>query len=163
MSRKEDGAQPVGHGLLEHAMVRMAAVAIIDVESGRIEALAGALSPCTREEYDGPGRSARCDKRLPYPIRYRPDALLNPAVFSDAMPGSIIKPIMAAAFFSDPQVGVRWLAAERSELARSPTALPSTDSLRAQLMRSDSARFLDRMFARTRALLPARGRGRSRR
>ena len=71
------------------AMVRMAAVAIIDVESGRIEALAGALSPCTREEYDGPGRSPQCDKRMPYPIRYRPDALLNPAVFHDAMPASI--------------------------------------------------------------------------
>ncbi|MEP6942102.1 MAG: hypothetical protein ABI981_04165 [Betaproteobacteria bacterium] len=146
MQRKEDGAQAVGHTLLEHAMVRMAAVAIIDVESGRIEALAGALSPCTREEYDGPGRSAHCDKRLPYPIRYHPDALLNPAVFADAMPGSIIKPIMAAAFFSDPQVGARWLAAERAELARAPKALPSTNSVRAQLMRSDSARFLDRMF-----------------
>jgi hypothetical protein len=154
MHRKEDGAQPVGHALLEHAMVRMAAVAIIDVESGRIEALAGALSPCTREEYDGPGRSSHCDKRLPYPIRYRPDALLNPAVFSDAMPGSIIKPIMAAAFFSDPQVGPRWLAAERNELARSPTALPSNDSLRAQLMRSDSARFLDRMFCADQGFAP---------
>jgi len=146
MQRKEDGVQAVGHALLEHAMVRMAAVAIIDVESGRIETLAGALSPCTREEYDGPGRSAHCDKRLPYPIRYHPDALLNPAVFADAMPGSIIKPIMAAAFFSDPQVGPRWLAAERAELARAPTALPSTNSVRAQLMRSESARFLDRLF-----------------
>ena len=154
MRRKEDGEQAVGHGLLEHAMVRMAAVAIIDVESGRIEALAGALSPCTREEYDGPGRSAHCDKRLPYPIRYRPDALLNPAVFSDAMPGSIIKPIMAAAFFSDPQVGARWLAAERAELARSTTAVPSRDSLRGQLMRSDSARFLDRMFCADKGFAP---------
>jgi len=154
MRRKEDGEQAVGHGLLEHAMVRMAAVAIIDVESGRIEALAGALSPCTREEYDGPGRSTHCDKRLPYPIRYRPDALLNPAVFSDAMPGSIIKPIMAAAFFSDPQVGARWLAAERAELARSATAVPSRDSLRAQLMRSESARFLDRMFCADQGFAP---------
>ena len=66
----------------------MAAVAIIDIESGRIEALAGALSPCTRQEYDGPGRAAHCDKRLPYPIRYRPDALLNAAVYHDAMPAS---------------------------------------------------------------------------
>src|SRR5439155_17433773 len=119
--RKEDGSQAVGHGLLEHAMVRMAAVAIIDVESGRIEALAGALSPCTRQEYDGPGRSARCDKRLPYPIRYRPDALLNPAVYHDAMPGSIVKPIMAAAFFANASVGPKWLAAERVDLARSAT------------------------------------------
>jgi len=146
MQRKEDGAQAVGHTLLEHAMVRMAAVAIIDVETGRIEALAGALSPCTREEYDGPGRSTRCDKRLPYPIRYRPDALLNAAVFHDAMPGSIIKPIMAAAFLSDPAVGARWLTAERAEITRWPAALPSADSLRGQLMRSNSARFLDRMF-----------------
>ncbi len=144
--RKEDGLLGVGHELLEHAMVRMAAVAVIDVESGRIEALAGALSPCTREEYDGPGRSTHCDKRLPYPIRYRPDALLNAAVFHDAMPGSIIKPIMAAAFLSDPAVGARWLTAERAEIARSPTTLPSADSLRGQLMRSNSARFLDRMF-----------------
>jgi len=48
-----------------------------------------------------------CDKRIPYPIRYRPDALLNPAVFLDAMPASTIKPIMAAAFLSDPVVGAR--------------------------------------------------------
>jgi len=139
ITRKEDGAQPVGHALLEHAMVRMAAIAIVDVESGRIEALAGALSPCTREEYDGPGRSAKCDRRMPYPTRYRPDALLNPAVFHDAMPASTIKPIMAAAFLSDPQVGPRWLKEEQSDIARSRGGLPSTQSLRAQLMRSDSA------------------------
>ena len=108
--RKEDAGKPIGHRLLERAVVRMAAVAVIDVASGRIEALAGALSPCTRQEYDGPGRAPSCDKRLPYPIRYRPDALLNPAVFHDAMPASVIKPIMAAAFLSDPDVGARWLA-----------------------------------------------------
>jgi hypothetical protein len=153
--RKEDGSQGVGHGLLEHAMVRMAAVAIIDVESGRIEALAGALSPCTREEYDGPGRSTHCDKRLPYPIRYRPDALLNPAVFHDAMPGSIIKPIMAAAFLSDPTIGARWLSAERAEISRLPAAaIPSAESLRGQLMRSNSARFLDRMFCADKGFAP---------
>jgi hypothetical protein len=68
MRRNEDGPLAVGHGLLEHAMVHMAAVAIIDVESGRIEALAGALSPCTREEYDGPGgRSAHCDNAFRTP------------------------------------------------------------------------------------------------
>jgi len=144
VARKEDQAQPIGHRMLEYAVVRMAAVAIIDVPTGRIEALAGSLSPCTREEYDGPGRNADCDKRLPYPIRYRPDALLNPAVFHDAMPASVIKPIMAAAFLSDPDVGPRWLASERADWQR--TDWPSPDSLRGQLMRSDSARFLDRMF-----------------
>jgi hypothetical protein len=146
MRRKEDGTLPLGHAMLEHAMVRMAAVAIVDVATGRIEALAGALSPCTREEYDGPGRSSHCDRRLPYPIRYRPDALLNAAVFVDAMPASTIKPIMAAAFLSDREVGARWLAIERAEMARAGTSVPSMQSLRGQLMRSDSARFLDRMF-----------------
>jgi hypothetical protein len=146
ITRKEDGTQPVGHALLEHAMVRMAGIAVIDVASGRIEALAGALSPCTRQEYDGPGRARGCDPRMPYPIRYRPDALQNPAVFHDAMPASTIKPIMAAAFLADPEVGARWLAQEQADIARAPAAIPSAQSLRGQLMHSDSARFLDRMF-----------------
>ena len=144
MRRTEDKDRPIGQPLLEGAMVRMAAVAIIDVASGRIEALAGAMSPCARQEVDGPGRDANCDKRLPYPVQYRPDALLNPAVFHDAMPASTIKPIMAAAFLSDSEVGARWLAAERAAMKRA--AVPARDSLRGQLVRSDSARFLDRMF-----------------
>ena len=154
MRRSDDAAGPLGHALLEHAMVRMAAVAIIDVATGRIEALAGALSPCTRQEFDGPGRSSRCDARLPYPIRYRPDALLNPAVFHDAMPASTIKPIMAAAFLSDSASGPRWLSAEAAELGRSRDALPSAQSLRGQLVRSDSARFLDRMFCADQGFAP---------
>jgi len=144
IQRAEDRGQTIGHQLLEGAMVRMAAVAVIDVASGRIEALAGALSPCARQEFDGPGRGADCDPRLPYPAQYRPDALLNPAVFHDAMPASTIKPIMAAAFLADRVIGARWLAAERAAIK--PGAAPSRDSLRGQLMRSDSARFLDRMF-----------------
>ena len=144
MHRRDDREGPIGQALLEGAMVRMAAVAVIDVASGRIEALAGALSPCARQEVDGPGRDAGCDRRLPYPIRYRADALLNPAVFHDAMPASTIKPIMAAAFLSEPAVGARGLASERAAMQRD--AAPLAGSLRAQLMRSDSARFLDRMF-----------------
>ncbi|MES2959016.1 MAG: hypothetical protein V4792_12560 [Pseudomonadota bacterium] len=144
LRRHDDKAQSIGQALLEGAMVRMAAVAVIDVASGRIEALAGARSRCARQEVDGPGRDASCDTRLPYPIQYRPDALLNPAVFHDAMPASTVKPIMAAAFLSDPEVGARWLAAERSAMQRD--AAPARESLRGQLLRSDSARFLDRMF-----------------
>jgi hypothetical protein len=144
MMRAEDAGHALGHRMLERALVRMAAVAVIDVGSGRIEALAGALSPCARHEVDGPGRAAGCDKRLPYTPHYRPDALLNPAVFHDAMPGSVIKPIMAEAFLTDPDVGARWLAAERAAM-RIPGP-PAPDSLRGQLARSNSARFLDRMF-----------------
>ncbi len=144
IARAEDKAQTIGHRLLESAMVRMAAVAVIDVASGRIEALAGALSPCAHQEVDGPGRDLHCDRRLPYPVQYRPDALLNPAVFHDAMPASTVKPIMAAAFLADRDVGARWLAAEQAAMKQ--PAAPSPNSLRGQLMRSDSARFLDRMF-----------------
>jgi len=152
MSRAEDAGHSLGNRLLEQAMVRMAAIAVVDVESGRIEALAGALSPCTREEYDGPGRSKRCDKRLPYVPRFRPDALLNPAVFFDAMPASVIKPIMAEAFLTDPAVGARWLAAERTQMRAAGT--PAFDSMRGELMRSASARFLDRMFCADKGFAP---------
>jgi len=144
LRRKEDGDHPVGEQLLEGAMVRMAAVAVIDVATGRIEALAGALSPCARREVDGPGRDSRCDARLPYPSRYRADGLLNPAVYHDAMPASTIKPIMATAFLADPRSGARLLGAERAAMQKD--GVPARDSLRGQLMRSDSARFLDRMF-----------------
>jgi hypothetical protein len=144
MTRAEDAGHALGSRMLEQAAVRMAAVAVIDVESGRIEALASAFSPCARHEYDGAGRAAGCDKRLPYKPRYRPDALLNAAVFYDAMPGSIIKPIMAEAFLTDPEVGAQWLAAERR--AMRDAGPPTAESLRGQLARSNSARFLDRMF-----------------
>src|SRR5207245_4256978 len=98
----------------------------------------------TTQDSAGPARGAVCDKRLPYTPRYRPDALLNAAVFHDAMPASVIKPIMAEAFLTDPEVGARWLAAERAGMRNPGT--PAIDSLRGQLMRSNSARFLDRMF-----------------
>ena len=143
MRRAEDGDRPIGTQLLEGAMVRMAAVAVIDIPSGRIEALAGALSPCARQEVDGPGRDAGCDTRLPYAVRFRADALLNPAVYHAAMPASTIKPIMATAFLNDPRRAPRF-AAERAGMQRE--GIPARDSLRGQLMRSDSARFLDRMF-----------------
>jgi hypothetical protein len=154
IKRAEDGSKPLGHGLLEGAMVRMAAVAVIDVASGRIEALAGALSPCARQEVDGPGREAHCDRRLPYPVRYRPDALLNPAVYHDAMPASTIKPIMAAAFLGQSPHGRRWLAAETAAMQRG--GAPARHSLRGELMRSDSARFLDRMLCIDGGELPCR-------
>ncbi|MEO7056663.1 MAG: hypothetical protein ABI281_08885 [Caldimonas sp.] len=154
MHRHEDGDGALGGKLLEGAMVRMAAIAVIDVASGRIEALAGALSPCARDEVDGPRRQAGCDTRLPFPARFRPDALLNPAVYHDAMPASTIKPILAAAFLADPQIGPRLLAAERAAMARD--GVPARDSLRGQLMRSDSARFLDRMFCSERSFVACR-------
>ena len=163
IARKEDDGKPIGHRLLEHALVRMAAIAIVDVETrphrgARRRALAVHARGIRRA---GPlARNATA--RMPYPIRYSPDALLNPAVYHDAMPASTIKPVMAAAFLSDPAVGTKWLAAERAEMQRTPW--PTRDSLRGQLMRSDSARFLDRMFCIDRKPSPiAAGLGKCRR
>jgi cell division protein FtsI/penicillin-binding protein 2 len=62
------------------------------------------------------------------------------------MPASTIKPIMATAFLADGERGSRLLAVERAAMLRGGDAIPAHDSLRGQLMRSDSARFLDRMF-----------------
>src|SRR6185436_20896419 len=44
--------------MYEKAAVRMAAVALIDVATGRIEALGSAHTDCYRQEYDGSGRRA---------------------------------------------------------------------------------------------------------
>lgn len=130
IQRVEDKDGNIGHDLLENAVVRVAGIAIIDIPTGRIEALAGSLSPCTREDYDGPGRSANCDQRLPWQPRHSPDNLENPAVFLDAMPASTVKPIMAAGFLADEAYRKKIVPGE----------------LRRQLQRSNSEAFLSRMF-----------------
>ena len=142
--RKEDADLPIGHRLLEGAMVRMAAVAVIDVASGRIEALAGALSPCTRQEYDGPGRAARV-RHAPAvsdPLSPRRAAQSRGVSRRDAGVGDQADhgrriPVRSG--------GRHALAGGRAR-AMQRTPWPARDSLRGQLMRSDSARFLDRMF-----------------
>lgn len=151
LARTSDRGAAPGRGLLEGAQVRMAAIAVIDVATGRIEALAGARTPCARQEVDGPGRDPGCDARLPWPVRYRPDALLNPAVFHDAMPASTVKPLLAATLLADGDAGARLLAAERAAAAREPGAPPARQGLRGELVRSDSARVLDRLFCADRA------------
>lgn len=97
----------------EQAAIRMTAIAIMDVGTGRIEALASAHTPCFAQENDGPFRDAGCPGLWTRPQR-RPDALLNHAAFTDYMPGSTVKPILASVFFEDApsnadQIGL-WLA-----------------------------------------------------
>jgi hypothetical protein len=125
--------------MYEKAAVRMAAVALIDVASGRIEALGSAHTDCYRQEYDGGGGRARHCPDLPTAPRYEPDRLLNHALFTDALPGSLVKPIMATGFMRDPQYRAR-IAADRI----SPAFLRLQDELKG----SDSVAFLDRMFCR---------------
>lgn len=153
LSRQEDQdargrAAGLGHKLLEGALVRMAGIAIIDIPTGRIEALAGALSPCAQQENNGPARDANCENRLPWSAQFRPDQLENPSLFHDAMPASTVKPIMAAAFLSDGRYGSDLLAQERAAM---PQGRPA-GGLRRELMSSNSRAFLDRMFCREQGL-----------
>ena len=101
----------------ERAAARVAAIAVIDVASGRIEALASAHTPCYAQENDGQARDAGCLPLWTEPRR-RPDALLNHAAFGDFQPGSTIKPILASVFFEDPASNAEEL---RSWLATSNT------------------------------------------
>jgi hypothetical protein len=121
----------------EQAAVRMAAVALVDIPSGRIEALGSAHTGCFRQEFDGTARRSRSCPDLPTTPRYEPDRLLNHALFTDALPGSIIKPILATGFLRDP-------AYRRRIVAERVTA----DFIRLQdeLKGSDSVAFLNRMF-----------------
>ena len=109
---------PGAASMWERAATRMTAVAVIDVASGRIEALASAHTPCYAQENDGPFRDAGCLPLWTEPRR-RPDALLNHAVFTDYLPGSTIKPILASVFFEDAGSNVEqlssWLATSNTD------------------------------------------------
>jgi hypothetical protein len=123
--------------MYEKAAVRMAAVAVIDVPSGRIEALGSAHSDCYRQAYDGAAGKLRGCPELPSAPRYEPDRLLNHALYTDALPGSLVKPIMATGFLRD--------AAYRKKILADRV---SKDFVRLQdeLKGSDSVAFLNRMF-----------------
>jgi hypothetical protein len=123
--------------MFEKAAVRMAAIALIDVATGRIEALGSAHTDCYRQEYDGGGRRAGHCPDLPTEPHYEPDRLLNHALFTDALPGSLIKPIMATGFLRDPHYRKRIL---------SERIAPGFVRLQDELKGSDSVAFLNRMF-----------------
>jgi hypothetical protein len=123
--------------MYERAGVRMAGIAIIDIPSGTIQALGSAHSNCYGQEYDGPGRNVRECPDLPAHPHYEPDRLLNHALFTDALPGSTIKPIMAIGFMRDAAYRKRILAERVSgDFVR----------LQSELKSSDSVAFLNRMF-----------------
>lgn len=74
--------------LAEKAFVRMVGVAVIDVPTQRIEALASAHTPCYAADY-GSGSAKEC---LPlWPQRNNSDKLRNHAVYGQYQPGSLVK------------------------------------------------------------------------
>jgi hypothetical protein len=136
---ERDGLRRLAGDLYESAAVRMAAVALIDVKSGRIEALGSAHTPCYRQDHDGPGHDPDCPD-APFRPRYDRDRLLNHALYVDAMPASTVKPVMALGFLMD---------------TPAYRAKPALDELWHDLKTSDSAAFLDRLFC-GREIDPAR-------
>jgi len=86
--------------MYETAAVRMAAVAIIDIASGKIEALGSAHTACYQQDHDGPKHDAACPD-APFRPRYDTGRLPNHALFVDALPASTVKPIMALGFLLD--------------------------------------------------------------
>jgi len=118
--------------MYEGAAARMVGVAVIDVATGAVEAIGSAHSECYRQEHDGPGRDATRCPNLPTVPAYRPDNLLNHALYTDAMPASTVKPIMAAGFLTDPTYSAQaW-----REIA----------IIQRELYRSTSPAFLNRMM-----------------
>lgn len=129
LDRRDPLAQ-LSEQMYESAAVRMAAVALIDVASGRIEALGSAHTACYAQDHDGPGHDDACPD-APFRPRYDSDRLLNHAVYGDAMPASTVKPVLALGFLMD-------TTAFRS-------GKPLTD-LQHDLKVSNSPNFLDRLF-----------------
>lgn len=115
---------PGAKAMWEGAAARMTAIAVIDILTGRIEALASAHTDCYRQEYDGPGRDKACPPLWTTPER-RPDRLLNHAVFEDYLPGSTVKPIQAIVFLEEGD---------------------PVDAMQREIAVSDSTAFMNRMF-----------------
>lgn len=129
LDRQESTAR-IAKEMYESAAVRMAAVAVLDVGTGRIEAIGSAHTDCYEQDHDGPGHVGSCPD-APFRPRYDPDRLLNHAVFVDALPASTIKPIEALGFLMD------------NPAYRSGQPL---SQLHDDLKHSRTANFLDRLF-----------------
>ena len=127
---KKDPLRSLSAEMYESAPMRMAAVAVVDVASGRIEALGSAHTPCYKQDHSGIVHGSECPD-APFRPRYDTDRLYNHALYMDAMPASTIKPIMALAFLLD------------NPVYRSGQPL---QDLWHDLKTSNSADFLDRLF-----------------
>lgn len=80
------------------ALARQVGISIIDVPTGKIEAVAGDTSKCFRENYGAESKSDKC-KTIPETWNFfaANDVYANPAIYADYLPGSTVKPIQALA------------------------------------------------------------------
>ena len=126
----KDPLRTMAAEMYENAAMRMAAVAVVDVASGRIEALGSAHTACYHQDHSGMVHGKECPD-APFRPRYDTDRLYNHALYVDAMPASTVKPIMALAFLLDNP-------AYRNG--------PALQDLWQDLKTSKSEDFLDRLF-----------------
>lgn len=121
----------------EGAAARMFGVVVLNVKTGAIEVLASSHSACYEAEHSGKALQSHCP--APALARDRPlPGKLDHHAFTDAKPGSLVKPIMAVAFMRDPLLGPK--LRQRGGAARK--------ALLEDIKNSNSPNFLDRAYCR---------------
>jgi cell division protein FtsI/penicillin-binding protein 2 len=120
-------------GRYEKARVRMAGIAVVDVPTGRLVAAASADSPCHAHDKTRVGQPPADCPVLPENTVHRPrvpQAVTNHALFTQAPPGSLVKPLLMAGI-----------------VLHTP-AEAGLNGLEQALQRSDSQQFLDAFLCR---------------
>jgi hypothetical protein len=117
----------------EGARVRMAGLAVVDIPTGRLVVAASASSPCFDHDKS---RSGLLPKDCPVISEGNvhrprlPQTVTNHALFTQAPPGSLVKPVMMAGILQSPQPKASLMGLDKA------------------LQRSDSQQFLDAMLCR---------------
>ena len=132
---KECEKQALDQNYYEKARVRLAGISVVDIDSGRVVVAASASSPChafdqTRTGSQPEGCPSVDDGTVHRPSI--PQEIFNHALFTQAPPGSLVKPLMMAGILSQAGTG------------------GAIDGIDSALMRSDSQRFLDAFLCRQR-------------
>jgi len=124
----------VGANMYDKARVRQIGIAVIDIPTGKIQALASSDSDCRRlDAMDSslehkPNKCPNIGKYMRQMIKQDTDALLNHAIFTAIPPASTIKPIIAAGLFMDKTF--------------------NEPNIASYIKKSDSIAFADMMFCR---------------
>ncbi len=120
-------------GRYENARVRMVGISVVDVASGRVVVAASANSACHAHDKTRMGEPPPACPVLPLGTVHRPhtpQSLGNHALFTQAPPGSLVKPL--------------WMAG----IVQYTPAEASLAGLEQALQRSDSPQFLDALLCR---------------
>jgi hypothetical protein len=123
-----------GSDRYEGARVRMAGLAIVDVPTGRLVVAASASSPCFLHDKSRSGLAPKDCPIIKEGNVHRPrlpQTQTNHALFTQAPPGSLVKPLMMAG------------------ILRSPQPKSSLNGLEMAMQSSNSQQFLDAMLCRS--------------